>query len=72
MNCYKQIQEIVGIDRVMHEQVLELEWHEPSLGIKTKNELKSIQNATFNIRVAAEGDRARNGWFGEYTLAFVL
>lgn len=58
-NCFKQTQEINGIDRVMHEQVLELEWCEPPLGIKNKNELKSIQRATTNVR--ASTDEITNG-----------
>lgn len=61
MNCYKQMREILGIDRIMHEQVLELVWHEPPMRIKTKNELKSIQKATFHVRALVEGERTEDG-----------
>lgn len=45
-SCFKQIQEIIGIDRILNEQLMECDWDEPKLAIKRKNDLKSIRNAT--------------------------
>lgn len=45
-NCFNQIQEIVGIDRVLYEQIMESEWDKPMLTIKRKGDLNSIRNAT--------------------------
>lgn len=49
-NCLKQIQEIVGIDKILHEQIMELKWNTPALNIRRKCDLRSLRTVNFTLK----------------------
>lgn len=59
-NGLKQIQEILAIDRILHEQTLEIDWERPEAIILRKADLESIQNATIRVRSANDTQSIRS------------
>lgn len=48
-SCQKQLQEIIDIDRMLHEQILELNWTPMTMNIPRKCDLPSVRNRMVNF-----------------------
>lgn len=58
-NCFKQMQEIIGIDQILHEQIMELKWCKPTLHIQRKCDLPSLKAQTVKFTLK-DGRVSRN------------